>query len=204
MAKSTQTSAELKRAFAQAIMAEAAKKGINNPVIVLPTYDEASGELNEDECVTPSKKNPMMGYVGFYQLGALATQNKRLDLEIEHWAISIGRTEKFEAKYSAGQILPGRIAIEETFDAPNPEDTAQDLKFLSAACKEAGVPCTKDGKDIYQIKWYDPTGTAPDVLIAHDNQEEINEVNLEAKAQANKANSNALRGASPARPRRVK
>ena len=195
MAKSTQSSAELKRAFAQEIMAEVAKKGITNPVIVLPAV--INGELIEDTCVVPSKKNPtVMGYVSFYQVAPMTSKNKRLDMEIEHWAISVGRIDRFEAKYEPGQILPGRIAIEETLEPPNAEDTKQDLKFASNACKEAKVPCTINGEMIYQIKYYDPTGEAKDVLLAHDNFEEIEEVNAAAKAAANKPNSKAMQGAA--------
>ena len=196
MAQSTQSSAEVKRAFAQEIMAEAAKKGITNPVIVLPAVTK-TGEIIEDTCVVPSKKNPtVMGYVSFYQVAPMTSKNKRLDMEIEHWAISVGRIDRFEAKYEAGQILPGRIAIEETLEPPNAEDIEQDLKFASNACKEAGRPCTINGDMIYQIKYYDPTGQAKDVLLAHDNFEEIEEVNAAYKAAANKANSSALRGAA--------
>jgi phosphoribosylformylglycinamidine (FGAM) synthase PurS component len=195
MAKTTQSSAELKRAFAQEIMAEAAKKGITNPVIVLPAVID--GELIEDTCVVPSKKNPtVMGYVSFYQVAPMTSKNKRLDLEIEHWAISVGRIDRFEAKYEVGQILPGRIAIEETLEPPNAEDIKQDVKYASKACQDAGVPCTVNDEIIYQIKYYDPSGKSVDVLLAHDNFEEIEEVNAAAKAAANKANSGALRGAA--------
>lgn len=203
MAQSTQTSAELKRAYAQAIMAEAAKKGNKNPVIVLPAFID--DELIEDECVVPSKKNPAMGYVSFYQVAPLATKNKRLDLDIEHWAISVGRVDRFEKKYHAGQILEGRIAIEEKTEPENPDDPEQDLKYASKECREAGVPCTRtitdeNGKKveqmIYQIKYYDPTGKAADVFIEHDNLDEIEEVNAAAKAASQKANSNGLRGAA--------
>jgi hypothetical protein len=195
MAKTTQSSAELKRAFAQEIMAEAAKKGITNPVIVLPAV--INGELIEDTCVVPSKKNPtVMGYVSFYQVAPMTSKNKRLDLEIEHWAISVGRIDRFEAKYEVGQILPGRIAIEETLEPPNAEDIKQDVKYASKACQDAGVPCTVNDEIIYQIKYYDPSGKSVDVLLAHDNFEEIEEVNAAAKAASNKANSKVMQGAA--------
>jgi len=137
-----------------------------------------------------------MGYVSFYQVAPMTTKNKRLDLEIEHWAISVGRIDRFEAKYEVGQILPGRIAIEETLEPPNAEDIKQDVKYASNDCKLAGIACTINDEIIYQIKYYDPSGKSVDVLLAHDNFEEIEEVNAAAKAAANKANSTVLRGAA--------
>lgn len=105
---------------------------------------------------------------------------------------------------AAGATLPGIIAITETLTPINAKDPMQGLKTYNEAARKAGKFCTTQGKPIYRItEWFPEAGdrTADmgdfaDVLIAHDNQNELAQFVGTMNTPA-KANTPAIQNASP-------
>ena len=195
MSQTTQSSAELKRAFAQEVIANASKKGILNPIVILPAYDESTGELIEDEAVTPSANSTKgMGFVNLFQ--SRTVMLKGVEFENEVWCIHRGKVTSLEAKYKAGEILSGKIVLEDTLTPPNPNDPSQGLKFPNKACMEAGISLMIGDNPIYQLKWWDETGEVADTTIQHDNQAEIDQITNAAKTAAAKPMSKGLQAAA--------
>jgi hypothetical protein len=199
MSQTTQSSAELKRAFAQEVIANASKKGILNPIVILPAYDELAGELIEDQAVTPSANSTKgMGFINLYQSRTvkLKTSSGTVEFENETWCIHRGKVASLEAKFKAGELLPGKIVLEDTLTPINPNDPSQGLKFPNKACMEAGISLMIGDNPIYQLKWWDETGEVADTTIQHDNQAEIDEITNAAKATAAKPMSRGLQAAA--------
>jgi hypothetical protein len=193
MSKTTQSSADAKRAYAQNLIAQAKARGIENPVIVLPEYDEESGTLL-DNCVVPSPNSTKgMGYIALFQSRVIDLRGVEFDNDL--WCLQRGRVASLETRYQVGQILEGHIVVEDTLVPPNENNLEQDLKFKNRACLEAGIPCEVKGKFIYQIKYLDKTGTVKDTTIAHDNEEELIAITNGAKSASAKPFSKGVANA---------
>lgn len=68
----------------------------------------------------------------------------------------------------AGEELDGKIIVKESTTPFNKENPDGDLKIAG----ESGVPCTIGGLPIYRKSFY-VTDDSTDVLVAHDNTDEI-------------------------------
>jgi hypothetical protein len=205
MAKTTTKSAESKRNFAYKTLKAASLKGVAESIVILPEYDEEEDSLL-DNCAIPSPKSTKgMGYIALFQTREviLKTNSGTVEFENELWCIHRGNVDRLEAKYSAGQLLKGNIITKDTMELPNPNDPNQGYKYISAACREAEAFCTIKGQPIYQIKYWDNSGMDEDITIAHDNQEELDEVTNAANAAANKATSKGILAAGAAKSRRA-
>tara|TARA_R100000654_G_C2620861_1_gene118434 strand:+ start:85 stop:540 length:456 start_codon:yes stop_codon:yes gene_type:complete len=88
-----------------------------------------------------------------------------------------GSLEQLKAMFPPGLTsLPGKLYIKEQLTPFSSSD--YDIK-KSADLDKGGVVCSKNGQPIYRLVCYDATGTQEDILIQHDNKEEI----LAAKAK---------------------
>ena len=72
-------------------------------------------------------------------------------------------------KWTLGMSLPGKIVIRESLVPFNKRNPEKDLKIAG----KSGVICKVEGKPIYRRYFYNQSNAAEDVLIAHDNKEEI-------------------------------
>jgi len=191
------TSAEAKRAYAKELEVSLAKKGIFNPVIVLPTVigDEKTGfTIDDTKCATPSEKSTKgFGFIGLYQTRTVYQEGVQYDNEV--WCIQRGKVDSLERMYTVGQVLEGHIVIKDTMTPPNEDDFEQDLKFISAECREAVQPCTIGGKKIYQKKYWDITGETKDTTIAHDNDKELRAFTDKVRASNAKPQSAGIKAA---------
>lgn len=112
--------------------------------------------------------------------------------------------EQFDAIFAAmgktpaaDMELPGIVVVKEQtepFSATNPMNG---IKYPNAAAKAAGLACTVGGKPIYRDTLYTTDEDTADVLVAHDNNSQIQEFVKNMNA-APKANSATLTTASPA------
>jgi hypothetical protein len=193
MSQTTQSSADVKRAYAQKVIAQAKAKGIENPVIVLPEYDEESNTLLDTCAVASANSTKGMGYVALFQSRTVNLKGVEFDNDL--WCLQRGKVASLENRYHAGQILEGHIVVEDTLEPPNPNNLTQDLKFKNKACLEAKVPCEVNDEFIYQIKYWDVTGTVKDTTIAHDNEAELMEITNGAKVAAAKPLSKGIASA---------
>lgn len=196
MSQQTQTAADAKRAYIQQLIAE--NPSLAGTVIVLPAFMEEDGQHypTEDSAIA-SGGTKGFGYVALIQTRTVFGEGVQFENEL--WAIQRGKLTSLEAQYKAGASLPGNIVVKDTLTPPNPALVDQDLKFTSAATREANEPCMQGDKPIYQIKFWDPTGTKHDVTLEHTNAADLQVITDRAKAAANKPNAGMSGAASRAR-----
>lgn len=126
--------------------------------------------------VTISENNPEYGWI-FVEQTASQFENGWMKNVVRKARINGKTNELVEAKFTAGQELPGRIVVLESlspFDTENPD---RDLKIAG----KTGVICRYDDQPIYRQSVYTSNLNAFDELITHTNGEEIKEVNLAQK-----------------------
>lgn len=92
--------------------------------------------------------------------------------------------EKVKDYYAAGTELPGRIARKETMDAAI--GTQKGWTPKRAGSEENAPVLKKNGLTIYQQTVYDQSGTEADVIIEHDNVEEVKNWNALTPEQKGK------------------
>lgn len=141
----------------------------------------------EGQKVIPSQNNPEYGYIRVEQTadvfvdGWLRTQTRS--------ALIKGKVSQLERIAALGR-LEGKIVILEYVESELPENLQKELdkseKFRESSIKKAGLNgpvLTKDGEDIYRFEMFvsadSPTG---DVLVKHDNVEQVREWQAEQKA----------------------
>lgn len=184
---------DAKRAYAHAKYAELAAKGIVNPVIVLPVFDEDNGEVivNHGECAIASPNSTKgFGYIQLYQ--RTITMDKGVQYDNESFAIQRGKVTSLAAMYKPGQVLPGRIVTEDTLVAPNPSDLKQNMKFKNESARTMGIPYKVGEQPIYNIKYWSTDPQVQDTRIEATNRAEVEGL----LANTGKANSDAIKSAA--------
>ena len=73
--------------------------------------------------------------------------------------------------FEAGQEVEGKIVVKESIKPFNKRDPERDYKVAG----KSGVICMVGEDPIFRKHFYTLSGTADDVLVAHDNDEEIKE-----------------------------
>lgn len=123
----------------------------------------------QGQVVVTSTNNPVYGFVRVESEEMIIGPNRFVRPQKKS-ALILGRIEHLQMlNYKKGQQLPGRIRTIETLTPVNPEDLQQGLKLAGPT----NVVCKIEGKPIYRLQEYDPSGESKDVLIAHDNKAEI-------------------------------
>ena len=133
--------------------------------------------------INVSENNSEYGYVRVQQTRTMIDDNgfvRRKSIT----ALMPGTIEDLEAMNLYGcQALDGKIVIEESLEPFNKEMPERDLKIAG----ETGIICTYAGLPIYRRTKFSFDVSSPDILIKHDNGDE-----LRAAYQAHKSN-NALK-----------
>lgn len=118
--------------------------------------------------IIQSTKNPDFGYIRVEQNRTTITggwvDTKSLSALIRG---SIGNLRALN--FTPGQVLPGKIKIVEQLEPFNPAYPEKDYKIAG----ETGIICTKDGQPIFRNAFYTDDPHALDVLIEHDNGDQI-------------------------------
>ena len=181
---------EAKTAYAQAILNKNA--GSANTVVVLPEFMQEGDTWVPTDSAVIASENSTKGF-GYVCLVQSATVHlKGVEFENTLWTIQRGRVAAMESKYTPGTLLPGRIVTQDTLTPPNVADPTQNLKYISAAAREAKIACTLDDQPIYQERYWDPTNTQVDITLPHNN-----DVVALVAAKAVKANSAGIKNAAP-------
>lgn len=135
---------------------------MNSKVIVLA--DEATKNV-----VNVSLNKPEYGYIRVQQVRTVVDDNGFLRRKVVT-ALSPGITsELIEMGFYAGQQLEGKIIIEESLEPFNKETPERDLKIAG----ETGIICTYAGLPIFRRTKFSFDPSAPDILIKHDNSDEL-------------------------------
>ena len=82
--------------------------------------------------------------------------------------------------WGAGEEVNGKIVVKETCTPFNSKDPERDYKIAGAS----GVVCTADNAPIYRKHFFSLTSSSEDVLIDHDNHDEIKAAYAAIKADA--------------------
>lgn len=193
---------EVRKAIANEMIAGYVGKGITNAVVVLPALDEDG--VIQDTAVTLSGTKGwgtvnVVSFTASYNVatGIMSTTNR--------WTLIRGNGATLELNYKPGQNIGGRIITMETTVPTNALNVKQDMKYFntnmynSVAAGATDVPaCKIGGKPIYRVNRWSPDTNATDILIPHDNNEEIQAWIAKNTVSMNKPNSDALKNASPA------
>ena len=154
---------------------------MNSKVIV--TADATTGT------VVNVSENPDFGWIRVEQVRTMVDDNGFLKRKVVS-AIVPGPLADLQASgFFAGQLLDGKIVIEESLEPFNKKTPERDLKIAG----ETGIICSVGGQPIYRRTKYSLDSFAQDSPpIKHDNVEELRA----AYASSQRANSAALKNAA--------
>ena len=119
--------------------------------------------------VNVSENNPEYGYVRLEQKRPFIDDNGFLKPRTISTLIQGLVEDLQDEEYFAGKELEGNIQIKESMEPFNTKYPENDLKKAG----ETGIVCTQGGSPIYRKTVYDPTGSKTDILVQHDNVEEL-------------------------------
>jgi hypothetical protein len=89
-------------------------------------------------------------------------------------ALILGKVEELkEGGFKANQKLSGNIVIIEQLEPFNNNDPDRDYKYAG----DTGIVCCVDGQPIYRKTFFAADLSKADVLIAHDNSDDIRQAN---------------------------
>lgn len=136
--------------------------------------------------ITLSNNNPEFGYIRVGQTRTMIDDNGFLRAR-KVYALIPGRVEELKlANFFAGQELTGNIIIKESITPFNESNPERDLKIAG----NTGIVCSYEGRAIYRKTLYTAMSNAEDVLVQHDNVEELREAYAVANStKAVKANT---------------
>ena len=128
-----------------------------------------------------STKNPEYGYIRVEQQAKQISEGGWFKF-VKRSALIKGKVEDLRAAdFKAGEEIPGKIVIRESFEPVNPANTDQGLKIAG----DTGVICRVEDQPIYRDAYYTTQMEAEDCFIAHTNTDEIREVQAASRSLAN-------------------
>ena len=125
--------------------------------------------------ITVSKNNPEFGWITLKQDSIVVHNGWANNRSLS--AIIMGKVSVLEQmNHAAGQILDGNIVVVESLKPFTSED--RDVKLSGPN----GIPCTYQGQTIYRKTFYTDNPDARNILISHDNADEIRAFNAHGKS----------------------
>ena len=119
--------------------------------------------------ITVSENNPEYGFVTVSQVRTMFDDNGFIRSKKVN-ALIPGKIEELEmAGFFVGQELPGKVLIKESLTPFNKKDPSRDLKIAG----NTGILCSIAGQPIYRKTIYTNMSNAEDVLVQHDNVEQL-------------------------------
>tara|TARA_R110000796_G_scaffold195104_2_gene311591 strand:+ start:257 stop:880 length:624 start_codon:yes stop_codon:yes gene_type:complete len=146
----------------------------NNKVNV--TADDMGNVINQ------SKNSPDYGYVRLEQ-NRVTLGNNGWVKNTKLTALLQGKVEDLQAlELKSDSQLSGKILVKEQLEPFNTINSEADIKLAG----KTGVICCIDGQPIYRKTFFVSDISAEDVLIAHDNSQDIKEANASASPKIDK------------------
>jgi hypothetical protein len=135
--------------------------------------------------ITPYKNNPKLGYV--------TIESTETTLKDGGWLRNSTRTallkadiETLNTYIGTKNVLPGKIIVNEFIEGTEPAsfksriDSNKDYETaikphlkMSTSEDKGGIPLTIEGNRILRFTDYDPTGLLNDLIVKHDNVDEL-------------------------------
>jgi hypothetical protein len=134
--------------------------------------------------INVSTNNPDYGYVRVEQSVNQYDDNGFLRRKKLSAIISAPIGDLQDAGYYAGQLLDGKIIIQESTTPWNEKNPERDLKVAGST----GIVCRLEGAPIYRRTLYTEKENLKDTLIAHDNVDELRAAYESNKVSAVKPN----------------
>lgn len=130
--------------------------------------------------VTADKNGNVINVSANPEYGYIRLEQKTIQIDEKGWLKSVKRStilhgkmeDLLEAGYREGTELPGKIIVMESLTPLNDKDPDRDLKIAGST----NVICRIDDQPIYRQTYYSNNPEAYDVLISHNNSDEIREV----------------------------
>jgi len=119
--------------------------------------------------IVQSPNNPDYGYVRLEQSRTMVDDNGFLKRKVISTLLQGEMKDLTASGFYAGQELPGTICIQESLEPFNKKNPERDLKIAG----ETGIVCTFDDAPIYRKTVWSVSANAEDVLIKHDNVDEL-------------------------------
>ena len=119
--------------------------------------------------INQSQNNPEYGFVRVEQAVNHYDDNGFLRRKKLSALIAAPLADLQDAGYHAGQILPGKIIVQEAITPWNKENPERDLKVAG----KTGIVCRIEGQPIYRRTLYTEKENLTDTFLAHDNVEEL-------------------------------
>jgi hypothetical protein len=135
-----------------------------------------------------SPNNPDFASVRLEQTKIVIGNNNFIEKKTVSTLLQGSTTDLLSMGLYAGQDLPGVIVIEESLTAFNKKTPERDLKIAG----DTGIVCSVDGNPIYRRAVYSTASNAQDLLVQHNNIEQLRN----AYNNANKTNSSAITAAA--------
>jgi len=134
--------------------------------------------------VNVSENNPTYGYIRLEQTRVMIDDNGFVKPKTISTLLQ-GEVENLQSlNFYDGQEIPGTICIKEAMTPFNAKTPERDLKIAG----ETGIICSVGGAPIYRKTVYSASANAEDVLIKHDNVDQLRAA-YAAKSTAIKANT---------------
>jgi hypothetical protein len=112
---------------------------------------------------------PGFGYIRLVQSRPVINEQNFLKIQTVSSLVH-GKIEDLKAlDWKPDSEIEGNLVIKESLTPFNKKDSERDLKIAG----KTGIICFVDGNKIYRKVFYDQSGLIEDVLIQHDNVEEI-------------------------------
>lgn len=135
------------------------------------------------QVIVKSNNNPEYGHIRVKQV-RMTIDETGFARKRTVYALIPGKIEDLKGfGWSADQEVDGHIQIREQLTPFNPKDPNKDVKVAG----ETGIICKKDGKNVYRKCFYS-TNHVEDVLVEHDNTEEIKAAYQASSESAEKLN----------------
>lgn len=119
--------------------------------------------------INVSENNPEYGYVRLEQIRTQIDNNGFLRRKVISALVHGTTAELQQSGFYAGQELPGSILVKESMEPFNKKNPERDYKVAG----DTGIVCTLEGAPIYRKTIYTLQSNLEDVLIQHDNVEQL-------------------------------
>jgi len=130
-----------------------------------------------------SQNNPEYGYIRVQQVRTMIDDNGFLRRKPISALIPGTLSELQERGFYGGQLLEGKIIVDESLDPLNEKTPERDLKIAG----ETGIVCTLGGLPIYRRTKFSFDANGNDTLIKHDNVDQLRNAYSVSKVSTTKS-----------------
>lgn len=130
--------------------------------------------------VNVSDNNPEYGWVRVQQVRTVIDDNGFLRRKPVSALIPGTVADLQSSGFFAGQDLPGNVLVIESLEPFNAKNPERDLKIAG----DTGIVCTLAGQPIYRKTVYSMSTSAEDILVKHDNKDELRDAYARTAAKA--------------------